>query len=621
MRLKYILALGLAFFMILAPCVGAEEQPTEETQEYINPYANLTFEQWQSFSPAEKMYIIWYATYNTCENAVRWTYSKTEDKLNEYSYNFYEFVKDPEGQLVQLMYMFPTDDAPYTVNTEQFAAWFQEHHGGGGYSGGEHGGGGSGGARPDPADVSNYQNSERQNEYMNVLLGFHTGETSIDFGNGFVFKEKHRVIDISTGDEIGDSFDTPTSIRVEKGLDIYFNGNWVDEKWYQVYSSGSNLNKFNLIDTCGGFKQVGTAIYYDASIKYNYYTWKQQPDTWTSTPDQLAASQTLRLFDVTTYIAYNDQDYSQLPSFTPLVIDPTQPDYNGQYGFGEEDEPTDGEKKIVDQNNEIIGWLKKIYQRQQDQQVAIIAEIARGNNLLSTLNNTINNQFNRLYNLLNKPSGSGNTTNNEGDENNLNLDLDLSLFDDLISIATEIKSAESTEDNSIKVTFYNQKKELFRKLGVPQIVTNINKFSQAFFNSNIVEYSGTGEGENPTFTMNSSSGASTGSIPNMQFTVFGTTCNVTEYWYTCIDPIMPTVREIFSFFIILGVIMMYWKALPGIIGNVGYVMGFSSEPTSDPDPVGTHEKPHFMAVDDDGEVRELNRIGSIFGKSTWQFKR
>ena len=625
MSLKYILALGLALILslsALSPAVGAEEQPTVSESETVNKFQDLTYEQWQSLSYPEKMYYISVRTSQTLGDIIHWTYSKTIDKLDEYSYEFYKYVNDPENELLPIMSLFPTNDPPYTVDPDEFQDWMQEHHGGGGFPGGHMGGGGSGGVRPDPADVSEYEQNERQSEYYNALLGFHTGESEIDLGNGFVFKEMHRVIDTSTGDQTDDSSDSPKSVRFEKGLDIYYNGNWVETKWFTVYSSGSTVNKYAVTDFCGGFKKVGDSIYYDASIKYNYYTWKQWPDTWTSSPEQLAQSQAMRLYDVTSYITYNDQDYSDLPQFTPLTIDKTPIDYDGQYGFDDEDDPSKADENLVAQNNEIIGWLKKIYERQQAQQIAIVGEIARGNNLLSTLNNTLNNQFNRLYNLLNKGSGSGNNTNNEGDENNLNLDVDLSLFDDLISIATEIKSAEDTEDNSIKVTFYNQKKELFRKLGVPTIIRNINKVSNAFWSTDIISYSEGGENENPSFTMPSNSGGgSGGAVPDLQFTVFGAECNLTELWDECIDPVMPTVREIFSFFIILGVIVMWWKALPGIIGNVGYIMGFSSDPVSDPDPVGSHEKPQVFAVDDDGEVREMNRIGSIFGKSTWQFKR
>lgn len=630
MTLKYILALSLALILslsALSPSVGAEEQPTESESETDNPYDYLNYEQWQSLSYSEKYYFISLRTSTYLSDVIHWTYSKTIDKLDEYSYEFYKFVNDPENEILPLMSLFPTNDPPYTVDPDEFEDWLQEHHSGGGYSGGTHGGGGGGGVRPDPADVAEVENRERQNEYYAALLGFHTGEQSINLQNGFVFKEKHRVTESSTGEEIGDEFDFTAdnsnpglSIRVDRGIDIYFNDVLIETKWFNVWYSGSQIKKFSYDDSCGGFKLINNTIYYDASFKYTYYTWKLWPSAWRSSPDELAASTAQRLYDVTTYVTYNDQDYSDLPQFTPLTIDRTPIDYDGQYGFDDEDDPSKADENLVAQNNEIIGWLKKIYERQQAQQVAIVGEIARGNNLLSTLNNTLNNQFNRLYNLLNK--GSGNTTNNEGDENNLNLDVDLSLFDDLISIATEIKSAEDTEDNSIKVTFYNQKKELFRKLGVPTIIRNINKVSNAFWSTDIISYSDGGENENPSFTMPSNSGGSSGgSVPDLRFTVFGAECNLTELWDECIDPVMPTVREIFSFFIILGVIVMWWKALPGIIGNVGYIMGFSSDPVSDPDPVGSHEKPQVFAVDDDGEVREMNRIGSIFGKSTWQFKR
>ena len=237
MTLKYILALSLALILslsALSPAVGAEEQPTEEQTESADPYKNLTYEQWQSYSYSEKLWIISHETYATCEEAVHWTYSKTYEKLDEYSYSFYEFVKDPDGKLIELLGLFPSDDPPYTVDPQELQEWITEHHGGVGYAGGTHGGGGGGGVRPDRADVSQYEQEERQNEYYTALLGFHTGESEIDLGNGFVFKEMHRVIDVSTGDTTDDSSDTPKTIRIEKGLDIYFNGNWVETKWFSV---------------------------------------------------------------------------------------------------------------------------------------------------------------------------------------------------------------------------------------------------------------------------------------------------------------------------------------------------------------------------------------------------
>lgn len=359
----------------------------------------------------------------------------------------------------------------------------------------------------------------------------HSNPTTMNLGNGYSIKVE-MIVDVNTSPPNYNTYQT-----------VYFNGNQIS---------------YDLKHTTSGFR--GTANVY----AYDFWVTKTDTSPYVYTMnftyyfyDLLGAAR-----DVTG--AY--QLDATLFDFVPSGGNPADiyPSYVGGNTSNTPFVPVDGSdqtsvnEQIQTQNNEIIEWLKKIYGEELNIKGVI-------NNLFNPLNNlysVMNNCYNVLYSIFGKLDNlTVKLKDWNGDEFKIELgDLelgDLNVDFDVVYNVTGISKITSPSDLTNKLPTY--KSTLESKIGITNMKTSINNFTQALFGQSIF-------GQNGGVVSGTISESS--STPHWFITFMDNTYDIFAYLSLVDSSYIQFWKDVVSFFLLLGTGLTVFKYIPVLVGNV-----------------------------------------------------
>lgn len=360
----------------------------------------------------------------------------------------------------------------------------------------------------------------------------HSNPTSYNCGNGYSFKVE-MICDNST---------SPTSFVTYQAT--YFNGNEIssEEKHRTSGFRGTdNVYQYDFWIT----KSDNTPYVYNMNFTY-YYLDMLGAQRSTTGGYQLDAT----MFDYVPSGMNQDDIIPSIIGGSGSAVNPYLPvDGSNQSGVNEE---------IQKQNNDIINWLEKIY----NAELAIDSSIKSLFSPISSLYGTLNNLYNVSVAILNKLDNltvklkdwSGNEFKIELGDLELG---DLNIDFDVVYNITGIQKITSPSDLTNKLPTY--KSTLESKVGITNMKTSINNFTQALFGQSI--FGQNGSVVSGTISENTST-------PHWYFTFQGNTYDLFSYLSMFDSSYVQIWKDIVSFFLLLGTGLTVFKYIPTLVGNV-----------------------------------------------------